>query len=292
MSLHQSHVLDYERQYRDLVQRILTEGVLVSDRTGVGTKSVFSHMLKIDLRAAFPLITSKFTAFKPIKYELAWMLRGDSNVKWLQENGVTIWDEWAGEDGSLGHVYGELWRNWGHQGIDQIQNVIDTLRDNPTSRRNIVMAWHPGMLDQMALPPCHMMMQWHAAHKRPDGGYFVDLQMYQRSCDVFLGLPFNIASYALLMHLVSSTAFGSGQYTARYLNIVLGDAHLYSNHLVQAETMLSRKAVEYNRFNGPPRLQEAWLPAGQAINRFMDNPDYYSVIDYRHNGVLKGDVAV
>jgi thymidylate synthase len=221
------------RQYLDLLQRILDEGTRKGDRTGTGTRSVFGHQMRFDLAAGFPLVTTKKVHLKSIIYELLWFLRGDTNVRYLHEHGVTIWDEWADEQGELGPIYGYQWRSWtGRQpeSIDQISNVIEQIRTNPDSRRLIVSAWNVADLPAMALPPCHLMFQFYVA----DGK--LSCQMYQRSADVFLGVPFNIASYALLtMMMAQATDLEPGEFIH-----TLGDAHLYQNHLEQAQLQLSR----------------------------------------------------
>jgi thymidylate synthase len=225
------------RQYLDLVQRILDEGVVKGDRTGTGTRSVFGHQMRFDLADGFPLVTTKKVHLKSIVYELLWFLRGDTNVRFLNENGVTIWDEWADERGELGPVYGYQWRSWtGRQGetIDQISDVIAQIRTKPDSRRLIVSAWNVAEIPAMALPPCHLMFQFYVADGR------LSCQMYQRSADVFLGVPFNIASYALLTMMVAQvTDLESGEFIH-----TLGDAHLYDNHLEQARLQLTREPRE------------------------------------------------
>ncbi len=222
------------RQYLDLLQRILDEGVTKGDRTGTGTRSVFGHQMRFDLAAGFPLVTTKKVHLKSIIYELLWFLRGDTNVRYLHDHGVTIWDEWADEQGELGPVYGYQWRSWtGRQpeSIDQISRVIEQIRTQPDSRRHIVSAWNVADLPAMALPPCHLLYQFYVAEGR------LSCQMYQRSADVFLGVPFNIASYALLTMMVAQvTDLQPGEFIH-----TLGDAHLYENHLEQAKLQLSRE---------------------------------------------------
>ncbi len=227
------------RAYLDLVQRILDEGTEKGDRTGTGTLSVFGHQMRFDLTAGFPLVTTKKIHTRSVFGELLWFLRGDTNVKWLQDRGITIWDEWADENGDLGPVYGAQWRSWptpdgGH--IDQLAQVIRQIRSNPDSRRHIVSAWNPGQVDDMALPPCHSLFQFYVG-RGADGQPTLSCQLYQRSADVFLGVPFNIASYALLTHMVAQVAgLGVGDFVH-----TLGDAHLYSNHLEQARLQLTRE---------------------------------------------------
>ena len=221
------------RQYLDLMERVLTEGVEKRDRTGVGTRSIFGHQIRFDLTRGFPMLTTKKLHLKSIVYELLWFLRGDTNVKYLDDHGVTIWDEWADENGDLGPVYGRQWRSWPTPdggSIDQIANVIAEIRGNPNSRRLIVTAWNPAENDLMALSPCHCLFQFNVA----DGA--LSCQLYQRSADVFLGVPFNIASYALLALMVAQVcALQPGEFVH-----TLGDAHLYLNHLDQAREQLSR----------------------------------------------------
>ena len=222
------------RQYLELMDRVLKTGTEKRDRTGTGTLSVFGHQMRFDLSEGFPLLTTKKLFTKAIIYELLWFLRGETNVKWLQERGVTIWDEWADASGELGPVYGHQWRSWprDHSGtIDQISNLIADIERNPDSRRLIVTAWNPADIPRMALPPCHCLFQFYAA----DGK--LSCQLYQRSADIFLGVPFNIASYALLTMMVAQvTGLEPGEFIHTF-----GDAHLYLNHLDQAHEQLSRK---------------------------------------------------
>ena len=221
------------KQYLDLLQRILDEGVRKDDRTGTGTLSVFGHQMRFNLEEGFPCLTTKKLHLKSIIYELLWFLRGDTNVHYLQEHGVRIWNEWADANGDLGHIYGYQWRSWpdyrgGH--IDQIARAVDDIKHNPDSRRIIVNAWNVGDLDQMNLPPCHMFFQFYVAQGR------LSLQMYQRSADTFLGVPFNIASYALLLQMMAQvTGLRAGDFIH-----TLGDAHIYLNHLDQVRLQLSR----------------------------------------------------
>jgi thymidylate synthase len=222
------------RQYLDLLQHILDRGVEKSDRTGTGTRSVFGYQMRFDLAAGFPLVTTKKLHMRSITHELLWFLRGETNTKYLQEHGVTIWDEWADENGELGPVYGKQWRSWlapeGRK-IDQITEVVERIRKSPDSRRLIVSAWNVADVDQMALPPCHLLFQFYVAQGR------LSCQMYQRSADVFLGVPFNIASYALLTLMVAQvTDLQPGEFIHTF-----GDAHLYNNHLDQTRLQLSRQ---------------------------------------------------
>jgi thymidylate synthase len=221
------------RQYQDLMERILADGVEKRDRTGTGTLSMFGHQMRFDLSEGFPLVTTKKLHLKSIIYELLWFLRGDTNVKYLNEHGVSIWDEWADEEGDLGPVYGQQWRSWPAPDggtIDQMANVVAAIRRNPESRRLIVSAWNPAEIENMALPPCHCLFQFYVARGR------LSCQLYQRSADVFLGVPFNIASYALLTMMVAQVSdLAPGDFVH-----TLGDAHLYLNHLEQARLQLSR----------------------------------------------------
>jgi len=221
------------QQYLDLMDRILTTGVDKPDRTGTGTRSVFGHQMRFDLADGFPLVTTKRVHLRSVVVELLWFLTGSTNVRWLQERGVTIWDEWAAADGELGPVYGHQWRSWptpDGRHIDQIANVVDSLRHSPDSRRHVVSAWNVAEVPEMALPPCHMMFQFYVAQGR------LSCQLYQRSADVFLGVPFNIASYALLTSMMAQVV---GLVPGEFIH-TLGDAHLYTNHLDQARRQLRR----------------------------------------------------
>ena len=243
------------KQYLELLNRILTEGVVKGDRTGTGTMSVFGNQMRFNLEDGFPLLTTKKLHLKSIIHELLWFLKGDTNVRYLQENGVRIWNEWADENGELGPVYGHQWRSWPdyHGGtIDQISNVIEQLLHNPDSRRMIVSAWNVAEVDSMALPPCHTMFQFYVANGR------LSLQLYQRSADTFLGVPFNIASYALLLQMMAQVA----GYKAGDFIHTTGDTHLYLNHLDQARLQLTRE----------PRQ----LPVMKI------NPDVKSIFDFKY----------
>ena len=221
------------KQYLDLMKRVMHEGTLKEDRTGTGTKSVFGHQMRFDLAEGFPCVTTKKLHLKSIIHELLWFLQGDTNIKYLKDNGVRIWDEWADENGDLGHVYGYQWRSWpapDGKHIDQISQVIDSLRNNPDSRRIIVSAWNVGEIEQMALPPCHAFFQFYVANGK------LSCQLYQRSADIFLGVPFNIASYALFTMMVAQvTNLEPGDFIHTF-----GDVHLYNNHIEQAKEQLSR----------------------------------------------------
>jgi thymidylate synthase len=243
------------QQYLDLLRRVRTDGVAKSDRTGTGTLSVFGHQMRFDLADGFPLVTTKELHVKSIIHELIWFLAGDTNIGYLKANGVRIWDEWAREDGSLGPVYGKQWRSWAcpdGRTVDQISDVVQTLKSNPDSRRIIVSAWNPADIPDMALAPCHCLFQFYVADGR------LSCQLYQRSADVFLGVPFNIASYALLtMMMAQVTGLRPGEFVHTF-----GDAHLYTNHLEQAGLQLSRT----------PR----------ALPRMSINPDVRSIFAFRY----------
>lgn len=243
------------KQYLDLLQHVLDHGILKEDRTGTGTHSVFGYQMRFDLQNGFPLLTTKKLHLKSIIHELLWFLKGDTNVKYLQANGVRIWNEWADENGDLGHIYGYQWRSWpdydgGH--IDQIKEAIDTIQHNPDSRRIIVSAWNVADLPQMNLPPCHAFFQFYVANGK------LSLQLYQRSADIFLGVPFNIASYALLLMMVAQvTGLEAGDFVH-----TLGDAHIYNNHIEQVREQLSRE----------PR----------ALPKMKLNPDVKSIFDFKY----------
>ena len=262
-------------QYEDLLRHVYFHGAEKSDRTGTGTKSVFGHQMRFDLAEGFPLVTTKKVHLKSIILELLWFLRGDSNVRWLQERGCTIWDEWAAEDGSLGPVYGVQWRSWPTPGgghIDQIQQVIDTLKTNPDSRRILVSAWNVAELDQMALMPCHALFQFYVANGK------LSCQLYQRSADIFLGVPFNIASYSLLTHMVAQQCdlqVGDFIWTG-------GDCHLYNNHLQQVQTQLARAPYPYPTLHIQRRPQSLF---DYTLEDFV-------VADYQHHAPIKAPVAV
>ena len=236
------------QQYLQLLSDILERGVDKSDRTGTGTRSLFGYQMRFDLTEGFPLVTTKKLHLKSIVYELLWFLRGDTNVRWLQERGVKIWDEWADENGDLGPVYGSQWRSWPSpdgRHIDQIANVVESIRTKPDSRRHIVSAWNPAEVDEMALPPCHCLFQFYVANGR------LSCQLYQRSADTFLGVPFNIASYALLTHMMAQvTGLEVGDFVHTF-----GDVHLYSNHFEQARLQLTREPRPLPRLVMNPDVQ-------------------------------------
>ncbi len=274
------------RQYLDLLDHVLTSGVEKSDRTGTGTRSVFGHQMRFDLQAGFPVTTTKRLHLRSIIGELIWFLRGDTNVRWLQERGITIWDEWADEHGDLGPVYGHQWRSWptpDGRTVDQIAGVIDSLRRSPDSRRHIVSAWNVADVDKMALPPCHTMFQFYVrpATGEPDAGgertAYLDCQLYQRSADIFLGVPFNIASYALLTMVVAQQV---GLRPGHFVH-TLGDAHLYSNHLDQARLQLTRD---------PRPLPTMRITPHDSIDDY-DLEDF-TLTDYDAHPSIKAPIAV
>ena len=243
------------KQYLDLLDRILTEGVKKEDRTGTGTISVFGNQMRFNLEEGFPLLTTKKLHLKSIIYELLWFLRGDTNIKYLKDHGVSIWDEWADENGELGPVYGHQWRSWPDENggtINQIQNVVNQIKNNPDSRRMIVSAWNVAEVERMALPPCHTMFQFYVANGR------LSLQLYQRSADTFLGVPFNIASYALLLQMMAQvTGLKAGDFIH-----TTGDTHLYLNHIEQAKLQLTR--------------------APRPLPRMIINPDVKDIFDFKY----------
>ena len=226
------------RQYLDLLDHVMSQGTLREDRTGTGTRGVFGYQMRFDLRDGFPMVTTKKLHLKSIIHELLWFISGDTNIRYLKENGVRIWDEWADENGDLGPVYGRQWRSWAAPDgrvVDQLKDVIEGIKANPYSRRHVVSAWNPADVPDMALPPCHLLFQFHVTPQE-DGPGLLSCQLYQRSADIFLGVPFNIASYALLTHMVAQVC-GLG---VKDFVHTLGDAHIYSNHFEQVELQLSR----------------------------------------------------
>ncbi|HPQ96710.1 MAG TPA: thymidylate synthase [Thiolinea sp.] len=263
------------KAYLALMQQVRTHGFRREDRTGTGTLSIFGHQLRFDLADGFPLVTTKRLHLKSIVHELLWFLRGDTNIRYLRENGVSIWDEWADADGELGPVYGSQWRSWPTADgrlIDQIRDVITQIKRNPDSRRLIVSAWNVGLVEQMALPPCHLLFQFYVAEGR------LSCQLYQRSADIFLGVPFNIASYALLTHMVAQVC---GLQPGDFIH-TLGDAHLYLNHLEQADRQLARTPY--------PLPQLRLNPVVQSIFdfRFED----IELLDYQAHPHIRATVAV
>ena len=243
------------KQYLELLRRIMDEGVVKTDRTGVGTKSVFGHQMRFDLSEGFPLLTTKKVHLKSIIYELLWFISGDTNVRYLQEHGVSIWDEWADANGELGPVYGKQWRSWEARDgrvVDQLAQVVDMIKNHPDSRRMLVCAWNPGEVDKMALPPCHCLFQFYVAEGR------LSCQLYQRSADTFLGVPFNIASYALLTMMIAQVC---GLQPGEFIHTT-GDTHIYLNHFEQVKEQLSRS----------PR----------ALPKMILNPEVKSIFDFKY----------
>ncbi len=263
------------KQYLDLLRHILENGSDKSDRTGTGTRSVFGYQMRFDLADGFPLVTTKKTHLKSIIHELLWFLKGDTNVRYLQENGVRIWNEWADPDGELGHIYGYQWRSWpDYDGgsIDQITQAVDDIRHNPDSRRIIVSAWNVADLPKMNLPPCHAFFQFYVAGGR------LSLQLYQRSADCFLGVPFNIASYALLLQMMAQvTGLQAGEFVH-----TLGDAHIYTNHFDQVHLQLSREPLPLPKMNINPDVKDI----------FSFNYDDFTLEGYDPHPHIKGIVAV
>ena len=263
------------KAYLDLMQHVLDHGTDKADRTGTGTRSVFGHQMRFDLSQGFPLLTTKKLHLRSIIHELLWFLKGDTNIQYLKDNNVSIWDEWADENGDLGPVYGYQWRSWpapngGH--IDQIANLVEQIKKNPDSRRLIVSAWNPALVDEMALPPCHALFQFYVA----DGK--LSCQLYQRSADIFLGVPFNIASYALLtMMLAQVCGLKPGEFIHTF-----GDAHLYSNHFEQAELQLSREPRKLPTMNINPDVKDLFA------FKFED----FELVDYDPHPHIKAAVAV
>ena len=263
------------KQYLDLLQRILDEGVKKEDRTGTGTISIFGHQMRFNLNDGFPIVTTKKLHLRSIIHELLWFLNGDTNVKYLQDNGVRIWNEWADENGDLGHIYGYQWRSWpdykgGH--IDQISEVVNTIKTNPNSRRIIVSSWNVGDIENMNLPPCHAFFQFYVANGK------LSLQLYQRSADVFLGVPFNIASYALLLQMMAQvTDLEPGDFVHTF-----GDAHIYLNHIEQVKTQLSREpmALPTMKIN----------PERKSIFDFVYED--FTLENYQSHPHIKGEVSV
>nr|AOE10879.1 thymidylate synthase [uncultured bacterium] len=273
------------KQYHDLIKHVLENGTIKQDRTGTGTKSVFGYQMRFDLSKGFPMVTTKKLHLKSIVYELLWFLKGDTNIKYLQENGVRIWNEWADEKGDLGPVYGYQWRNWNGDEIDQISEIIETLKTNPDSRRMLVSAWNPSVLPdtgktfsdnvangKAALPPCHAFFQFYVANGK------LSCQLYQRSADIFLGVPFNIASYALFtMMMAQACGLEAGDFIHTF-----GDAHIYSNHKEQIDLQLSRDLKPLPKMILNPEVK----------NIFDFTFDDFTLIDYEHHPHIKGAVAI
>lgn len=263
------------KQYLDLLDKVLNEGVEKGDRTGTGTKSIFGYQMRFDLSDGFPLLTTKKLHLRSIIHELLWFINGDTNIKYLNDNGVTIWDEWADENGNLGPIYGCQWRNWEDKNgkfHDQLADVVETIKKNPDSRRMIVSAWNVGELDEMHLPPCHLLFQFYVANGK------LSLQLYQRSADIFLGVPFNIASYALLLQMVAKI---TGLEAGTFIH-TLGDAHLYLNHLEQAHIQLGRE----------PRA----LPKMNIVREVSSIDDFrfedFELVGYDPHPTIKAEVSV
>jgi len=263
------------KQYLKMMQHVLDHGADKGDRTGTGTRSVFGYQMRFDLQQGFPLVTTKKLHLRSIMIELLWFLNGDTNVKYLQDNGVKIWDEWADENGNLGPVYGEQWRSWKKPDgttVDQISNVVETIKTNPDSRRILVVAYNPGVADEMALPPCHSLFQFYVA----DGK--LSCQLYQRSCDIFLGVPFNIASYALLTHMIAQQCdLDVGEFIWSG-----GDVHLYSNHFEQAQEQLSRNTLNL------PQLKINRKPNDLFSYEYED----FEILNYEAHPSIKAPIAV
>ena len=263
------------KQYLELVEKILEEGVERSDRTGTGRKSIFGYQMHFDLEKGFPLVTTKKVHLKSIIHELIWFLAGSTNIKYLKDNGVSIWDEWADENGDLGPVYGAQWRSWPDPNggkVDQIKNLVESIKNNPNSTRHIVSAWNPALVDEMALPPCHALFQFFVADSK------ISCQLYQRSADVFLGVPFNIASYALLTEMIAHVCgYKAGDFIHTF-----GDAHIYNNHLEQLELQLSREPKE--------------LPNLKILKDIKNIDDFkfedFEILNYNPHPHIKGKVAV
>lgn len=260
------------RQYLDLLKDIMENGVDKTDRTGVGTRSVFGRQMRFDLEKGFPLVTTKKVHLKSIIHELLWFIKGDTNVKYLQDNGVRIWNEWADENGNLGPVYGAQWRNWNNDGIDQLGDVIERIKKTPNDRRLIVTAWNPSQIGQMKLPPCHMMFQFYVANGK------LSCMLYQRSCDMFLGVPFNIASYALLTMMIAQVC---GLKAGEFIH-TLGDTHIYHNHFEQVREQLSHTPLPLPTMKINPNVKD--------INDFKYED--FELVGYESYGTIKAQVAV
>ena len=263
------------KKYLELVNHILANGIEKSDRTGTGTKSIFGYQMRFDLKEGFPLVTTKKVHLKSIIYELLWFLNGDTNIKYLNEHGVRIWDEWANQNGDLGPVYGKQWRSWpvsSEKSIDQISNVVEMIRRNPNSRRLIVSAWNPAVVEEMALPPCHTMFQFYVANDQ------LSCQLYQRSADIFLGVPFNIGSYALLTLMIAQvTGYQPGEFVHSF-----GDVHLYNNHIQQAKIQLTREPKELPTMRLNPDVSDIFS------FQFED----FELQGYNPHPTIKAEVAV
>ena len=260
------------KQYHELLNHILENGSQKGDRTGTGTISCFGHQMRFDLSEGFPMLTTKKLHLKSIIHELLWFIKGDTNIAYLKENNVRIWDEWADENGDLGPVYGHQWRNWNSEGIDQIHELIDQIKNNPNSRRMIVSAWNPADVGSMALPPCHCLFQFYIANNK------LSCQLYQRSADAFLGVPFNIASYSLLLHMIAHVLnFDVGDFI-----YTVGDLHLYSNHLEQAKTQVLRKPYDL------PSIKINTKTNDLFSFKYSD----FEIINYKSHPHISGEIAI
>lgn len=263
------------KQYLDLLDHVMTKGVKKSDRTGTGTISTFGYQMRFDLQQGFPVLTTKKLHLRSIIHELLWFLKGDTNIKYLNDNKVSIWDDWADENGELGHIYGFQWRSWptaDGRHIDQISNLVKSIKEDPDSRRHILSAWNVGDIDKMALPPCHVLFQFYVNEGK------LSCQLYQRSCDIFLGVPFNIASYALLtMMMAQTTGLEAGEFIH-----TLGDAHIYLNHIEQVKLQLSRKPYTLPQMKINPEVTE--------IFDFMHKD--FELIGYKSHPHIKGEISV
>ena len=261
------------KQYLDILRDVMENGQDADNRTGIYARKVFGRQMRFDLREGFPLVTTKKVFLKGIIHELIWLLSGNTNTKYLTDNGVHIWDEWADKDGNLGPVYGAQWRNFNDQGIDQISDVIERIKNNPQDRRLIVTAWNPAQIEEMALPPCHAFFQFDVT---PDG--YLNCQLYQRSCDMFLGVPFNIASYSLLTMMIAQVC---GLKAGEFVH-TLGNAHVYSNHFEQVQTQLTREPYPLPKMKLNPEVK----------NIFDFKYEDFELVDYQCHGKLTGAVAV
>lgn len=269
------YLINRMKQYLELLERVVDNGADRGDRTGTGTVSVFGHQMRFNMKDGFPMLTTKKLHLKSIVHELLWFLKGETNIQYLQENGVRIWNEWADKEGNLGPIYGYQWRNWTAEGgrhIDQIAQVVDSIKNNPESRRHIVSAWNVGDLDDMALPPCHILFQFYVANSK------LSLQLYQRSADIFLGVPFNIASYSLLLLMMAQV---TGLEAAEFVHTI-GDAHIYKNHLQQVQEQLSREPKKLPQMNLNPVIKDIFS------FKFED----FTLENYEAHPHIKGAISV
>lgn len=271
-----------ELKYAALLKDVLDNGFKKQDRTGVGTISDFSNSLSFEMSSGFPILTGKKIHFKSIVHELLWMISGNTNVNYLRENGVTIWDEWSPPDGNLGPVYGHQWRNWNSESIDQLSSVIEAIKTDPDSRRHIVTAWNPSQLKQMALPPCHILFQFYCFEEQLTDSISqpkISINLYQRSADLFLGLPFNITFYSMLLYIVGRLV----NRVPHKLTINIGDAHIYTNHIEQVKTYLSRTLTLFS----PPTFE---VHGFNNINELK--PEHFFLYDYKSHPTIKAPIAV